>query len=136
MLLQGSTGDSVYTYDEGVKDVPTTFICGPNYLSSTLYNLSPPEDIALAIILMRPVRMYSMKDMLKEIAMSKQKYGSVKRVYILSEQDKAISKDFRRSIIENDPTDEVKEITGSDYMVMISQPQQLFVCLQEIAEKA
>ncbi|RZC45269.1 hypothetical protein C5167_038228 [Papaver somniferum] len=119
-----------------VKDIPTASICGPNYLSSTLYNLSPPEDIALAIMLMRPVRMYSMKDMLKEIAMTKQKYGSVKRVYIISEQDKAISKDFQRSIIEKDPTDEVKEITGSDHMVMISQPQQLFVCLQEIAEKA
>ncbi|KAI3895784.1 hypothetical protein MKW98_025575 [Papaver atlanticum] len=123
VVNEGSTGDSIYTYDEGVKDKPTTFICGPDYMSSTLYNLSPPEDIALAIMLMRPVRLYSMKDMLKEIAISKQKYGSVKR-------------NFQCSIIEKDPTDEVKEITGSDHMVMISQPQQLFVCLQEIAEKA
>ncbi|KAI3946020.1 hypothetical protein MKX01_024776 [Papaver californicum] len=121
--LQGSTGDSVYTHDEGVKNMPSTFVYGPNYMSSTLYNLSPPE-------------VKHMKDMLKEIAMSKQKYGSVKRLYIISEQDKVISKEFQHSIIDKDPTDEVKEITGSDHMVMISQPQQLFFCLQENPEKA
>ncbi|KAI3922083.1 hypothetical protein MKX01_005772 [Papaver californicum] len=131
---EGSTGDSVYTHGEGVKNMPSTFIFGPNYMSSNLYNLSPPEDIALAIMLMRPVSMYSMKDMLKEIAMSKQKYGSVKGVYIISEQDKAISKEFQRSIIEKDPINEVKKI--SDHMAMISQPQQLFICLHKIAKKA
>ncbi|KAK7848822.1 methylesterase 2 [Quercus suber] len=38
-------------------------------------------------------------------------------------------------MIENNPADEVKVITGSDHMVMFSKPKELCLCLQEIAEK-
>ncbi|XP_050291595.1 methyl jasmonate esterase 1-like isoform X2 [Quercus robur] len=43
--------------------------------------------------------------------------------------------DFQRWMIENNPADEVKVITGSDHMVMFSKPKELCSCLQEIAEK-
>nr|XP_023926575.1 polyneuridine-aldehyde esterase-like isoform X1 [Quercus suber]XP_023926576.1 polyneuridine-aldehyde esterase-like isoform X1 [Quercus suber] len=43
--------------------------------------------------------------------------------------------DFQRWMIENNPADEVKVITGSDHMVMFSKPKELCLCLQEIAEK-
>ncbi|MCL7050830.1 hypothetical protein MKW94_028622 [Papaver nudicaule] len=129
-------GDGIYTYDEGAKETPTTFMFGPSYLSSNLYELSSPEDLALASMLVRPIRVHSAEDMSKQMKMSKQKYGSVKRVYIICELDKAIPKDFQRLIIEKDSLNEVMEITGSDHMVMMSKPQELFACLQEIAREA
>lgn len=35
--------DSHYTYDKGPNKPPTTFVFGPLYLASRVYQLSPPE---------------------------------------------------------------------------------------------
>ncbi|KAI3843163.1 hypothetical protein MKX03_026953 [Papaver bracteatum] len=132
VFKEGCRGDAVYTYDEGAK----TFVFGPSYISSNLYDLCSPEDATLATMLVRPIRVFSNEHMSEELAMSKQKYGSVKRVYIIAELDKTLTRDFQCLAIEKDPVDEVKEIIGSDHMVMMSKPQELFACLQEIAEEA
>ncbi|KAI3959090.1 hypothetical protein MKX01_023766 [Papaver californicum] len=135
ILKEGSRGDSIYAYSEGVKEASKTFVFGPSYISSNLYELSSPEDQTLATMLVRPIRLYSNEHMSKEITTSKQKYGSVKRVYILAELDKTLTRNFQCWMIEKDPVDEVKEITGSDQMVMMSKPQELFAYLQELLEK-
>ena len=62
-------------------------------------------------------------------------YGSVRRVYIVCDQDNIMKEDFQRWMIENNPTDEVKVITSFDHMVMFSKPKELCSCLQEIAGK-
>ncbi|XP_026446868.1 salicylic acid-binding protein 2-like [Papaver somniferum] len=123
----------IYTYGQGTKGASTNFMFGPRYISSNLYDLSSPEDLALASMLARPIRIFSADDMSKQMTMSKQKYESVKRVYIIAELDKGIPKDFQRWVIEKDSVDDVKENAGSDHMVMMSRPQELFACLQEIA---
>lgn len=66
--------------------------------------------------------------------LSGENYGSVARVYIVSKQDKLYTEDYQRWIIENNPPKEVKEIEGSDHMLMLSKPQDLCNCLLEIAE--
>ena len=86
--------------------------------------------------LVRPFRLYGDDALLlKESKLTKEKYGSVRRVYIVCDQDNIIKEDFQRWMIENNPADEVKVITGSDHMVMFSKPKELSSCLQEIAEK-
>ena len=87
----------------------------------------------LAMSLVRPFRLYG-DDALLFIEFM-EKYGSVHRVYIVCDQDNIANEDFQRWMIENNPTDEVKVITGSDHMVMFSKPKELCSCLQEIAEK-
>ncbi|OVA10517.1 hypothetical protein BVC80_8985g54 [Macleaya cordata] len=130
---RGSLGDSRFMYDDGPEN-PPTFIFGSNHLSSDLYHLSPPKDLSLATMLIRPIRLYSEEDMSKQIVLSQEKYGSIRRVYVVCDQDKVIPKDFQLWMIKKNPTADVKEITGSDHMVMFSKPQELSACLQEIAE--
>ncbi|KAK7848802.1 salicylic acid-binding protein 2 [Quercus suber] len=128
--------DSQFTFDQGPNNPPTTMLFGSNLMASKLYQLSPPEDLALAVSLVRPCRLYGHGALLlKEPELTKEKYGSVRRVYIVCDQDSAINEDLQRWMIEKNPTDEVKVITGSDHMVMFSKPKELCSCLEEIVEK-
>ncbi|XP_059623769.1 methyl jasmonate esterase 1-like [Cornus florida] len=124
--------DSQFKFDQGLDKSPTSILFGLNFLSSKLYQLSPPEDSTLASLLVRPVAPFNEAEVSKEISLTKEKYGSVRRVYIVSDQDNVIKEDLQRWMIENNPTDEVKVISGSDHMVMFSKPQELCTCLQEI----
>ncbi|KAK2991463.1 hypothetical protein RJ640_016498 [Escallonia rubra] len=132
---QDSLLDSHYTYDAGPNNPPTSFIFGPLYLSTNVYQLSPIEDVAMATLLMRPLCLYSEEDMSKELKLSSKKYGTVRRVFLISREDKVTNKDFQLWMIENNPLNQVEEITGSDHMVMMSKPAELFLHLQGIAEK-
>ena len=92
--------------------------------------------MTLALSLVRPAPLFGhVESFLKETELTKDKYGSVHRVYIVCDKDKTIKEDFQRWMIEHNPTDEVKVVNGSDHMVMFSKPMQLCSCLQVIAEK-
>ncbi|PPR96488.1 hypothetical protein GOBAR_AA24188 [Gossypium barbadense] len=114
-----------YTYDDGPSSPPTTFTFRPMFLSSKLYQLSPPEDSALASMLMRPIRLYSAEDISRVIVLSQKIYGSVNRVFIISEKDLAIKEDIVGWMIRENPPHQVEVIKGSDHMVMMSKPIQL-----------
>ncbi|XVF61896.1 hypothetical protein PTKIN_Ptkin08bG0171400 [Pterospermum kingtungense] len=126
--------DGQYRFDNGPDNPPTSVLAGPNYLSSYAYHLSPPEDFTLALSLIRPIGLYGGKVSV-EVELSKGKYGSVKRAYIVCDQDRGVPEEAQRWMIENNPPDEVKLVSGSDHMVMFSKPQELCSCLQDIAEK-
>ncbi|RVW61289.1 Methylesterase 10 [Vitis vinifera] len=106
---QGPLLDSQFTYDNGPNNPPTTFTFGPLFSSLNVYQLSPTEDLALGTMLMRPLRLFSEEDMSNDLMLSK-KYASVKRVFIISEEDKLAKKDFQLWMIEENPPDAVKEI--------------------------
>ncbi|XP_030973361.1 salicylic acid-binding protein 2-like [Quercus lobata] len=128
--------DSQFTFDQGPNNPPTTMLFGSNLMASKLYQLSPPEDLALAMSLVRPSRLYGHDALLlKEPELTKEKCGSVRKVYIVCDQDNSIKEDLQRWMIERNPTDEVKVITGSDHMVMFSKPKELCLCLEEIVKK-
>ncbi|CAI9758780.1 unnamed protein product [Fraxinus pennsylvanica] len=127
--------DSQATFGNGVDKPPTSFLSGPKYLASRLYQLSPPEDLVLATLLMRPVVSYHGPEFQKEMALSKENYGSVRRVYLICENDNVLKPGFQRKLVEKIPCDEVKMISGADHMAMFSKPQELCSCLQEVAEK-
>nr|XP_023879437.1 salicylic acid-binding protein 2-like [Quercus suber] len=132
---QGSLLDSHYTYDQGPNNPPTTFIFGPLYLASDVFQLSPIEDLTLATLLLRPLRLFSDEDLSKQLMLSFENYGSAKRVYIISEKDKVARRDLQLWMIERNPPNDVVEIKGSDHMVMMSKPIELWAHLQDIAEK-
>ncbi|XWS29363.1 hypothetical protein CRYUN_Cryun24cG0023000 [Craigia yunnanensis] len=130
-----SKNDWQYTFDNGSDNPPTSVLAGPNYMSSNLYQLSPPEDLTLAMFLIRPTALSVLYGGKISQELSKEKYGLVRRVYIVCDQDHGTPENMQRWMIENNPPDEVKLISGSDHMVMFSKPQELCSCLQEIAEK-
>ncbi|PHU10525.1 hypothetical protein BC332_22385 [Capsicum chinense] len=130
-----SQPDNRVIYDNGPTNPPTTFIIGPKYLETNLYQRSPSQDLALATTLVRPIYFYSVKDVSKEIVVSRKRYGSVKRAFIVAVEDKLVKEEFQRLMIEKNPPDEVEEIQGADTMIMISKPQQLFTSLLRIGRK-
>ena len=70
-----------------------------------------------------------------DMKLTEEKYGLLPRVFIVAEQDHAIPLDVQNFMIKNNPPDEVRVINGSDHMVMLSRPVELFCHLQNIAEK-
>ncbi|KAK2657374.1 hypothetical protein Ddye_010426 [Dipteronia dyeriana] len=128
--------DIVFTYGNGPNKQTTWFLFGPDFMCSKLYQLSPPEDLTLALLLARPLPVYNDEAMWNEaMTLTKDKYGSVHRVFVLCDRDNAIQEDFQRWMIENNPSDDMKLISGSDHMPMFSKPKELYFCLQEIVEK-
>lgn len=95
------------------------------------------QDLELALALVRPFRLLDHVEVSssKEAQLTKEKYGSVPRVYIVCDQDYVIKEDFQRWMIDHNPPDQVKVISGSDHMVMFSKPLELCSFLLEIAHK-
>ncbi|XP_009366272.1 methyl jasmonate esterase 1 [Pyrus x bretschneideri] len=123
--------DSQFRYDNGTNNPATSFLVGPKALAISVYQLSPPQDLTLALSLVRYFPLYNY-DVIK---LTKKKYGSVPRVFIVANQDRTLMLDVQNYMIKNNPPNEVKVINGSDHMVMFSKPVELFCHLQSIAEK-
>lgn len=79
--------------------------------------------------------MYDESELAKEMAVSEQNYGSVRRAYLVCEEDKILTQRFQEWMIEKNPVDEVKIMYGSDHMPMFSKPTELCSLLQELATK-
>lgn len=67
-------------------------------------------------------------------SLTEEGYGSVTRVYVVCREDKALSVDFQRWVIENFPVKEVMEIKDADHMPMFSKPLELCDRLLNIAD--
>ncbi|RVX23967.1 methyl jasmonate esterase 1 [Vitis vinifera] len=131
---QGASMDTQYTFDRGSNNPPTSIIFSPEDLAAKLYQLSPPEDLTLATTLMRPTKLFRGENLLKETTVTKEKYGTIRRVYIVCDKDNILKEDFQRWMIKNNPSDEVKVIMGSDHMPMFCKPLDLCAYLYEIVE--
>ena len=92
--------------------------------------------MVLALTLLRPYVSFNNKELVtKQVKLTKERYGSIPRVFIVCDQDHAIQESFQRWMIERNPPHEVKVINGTDHMVMFSKPLELFSYLGEIADK-
>ncbi|XP_073018807.1 salicylic acid-binding protein 2 isoform X3 [Primulina eburnea] len=116
------------------EDPLTSLLFGPKFVRSKLYQLCSPQDVTLANALLRPSSLFR-EDLWKKSPFSKEGFGSVKRIYVVCSQDKAIPKNFQLWQIENFGVDEVKEIENADHMAMLSTPQELCQELVEITKK-
>lgn len=62
-------------------------------------------------------------------------FGSVTRVYVVCDEDKAIPVEFQRWMIENGGLENVIEIRGADHMPMFCKPKELCDSFVQIARK-
>jgi hypothetical protein len=92
------------------------------------------KDLELAKSLIRLGSLFR-EDLSKAKNFSKERYGSVQRVYVVCDEDLGIPKEFQRWMIENGGLKDVMEIKGADHMAMFSKPQELCHRLLEIAHK-
>ncbi|CAI0429586.1 unnamed protein product [Linum tenue] len=102
------------------------------------YSVSKEEleqDLTLGMMLIRPFPVFKDEEAEAEIPLTRERYGSVPRVYVICEADEIVKPDLQRWMIENNPTDEVKSISGADHMPMFSKPHELCSYLLELASK-
>nr|XP_025623068.1 methylesterase 3-like isoform X2 [Arachis hypogaea] len=107
----------------------TAFMPGPTANISAMYQM----DWNLATTLVRPLKLFSNKDITKVLTLSHTKYSSVSRIFVVSEKDLVVSPNLQRWMIEHNPPNRVVEIAGSDHMIMMSKPIDLCLQLQSIA---
>ncbi|XP_069150964.1 methyl jasmonate esterase 1-like isoform X2 [Solanum lycopersicum] len=94
------------------------------------------QDLTLATYLVRPVPFFDESVLLTNTELSKEKYGSVHRVYVVCEKDNVLNEQqFQRWLINNNPPDEVHMIQDAGHMVMFSKPRELCSCLVMISQK-
>ncbi|CAN1228517.1 Methyl jasmonate esterase 1 [Linum grandiflorum] len=91
------------------------------------------QDLTLGMMLIRPVGLFKDSEVDAETVLTRGRYGSVPRVYVVCEEDEMMKVEKQRWMIENNPTDDVKAISGADHMVMFSKPHHLCSYLLEIA---
>ncbi|XP_058081607.1 salicylic acid-binding protein 2-like isoform X2 [Magnolia sinica] len=125
--------DTQFQFDRG-PEKPATMLFGPKFLSQKLYQRSSPEDYTLATTLVRVGSLFQ-EDLSNAPFFSKERYGSVTRVFIVCDEDMAIPDEFQHWMVENNPVKEVKVINGSDHMPMFCKAQELCHSLLEIAER-
>lgn len=89
----------------------------------------------LAFALVRPSPNFSDAKSIEEVSVTEENYGTVRRVFIMSGQDKGMVVPLQMYMIVNNPPDEIKEICDSDHMVMFSKSNELCLHLLEIAAK-
>ncbi|KAG2603188.1 probable esterase PIR7A [Panicum virgatum] len=112
-----------------------TLLLGPEYLAKRLYQLSPPEDLTLAMAMVRPSQWFADDVVLKGNVLTAQGYGAVKRVCVVAEDDASWSADFQRRMASWNPGAEVRGLQGADHMFMLSKPRELSELLVEIADR-
>ncbi|ONM37249.1 salicylic acid-binding protein 2 [Zea mays] len=118
---------------DGEGKLPTSMLFGPRIIREKFFQLCSPEDLTLSASLMRVSSMF-VEDLALRQPYSKERYGSVRRVYVVCTEDYAIVEGFQRWMVDNSPVDEVKEI-AADHVVMLSRPDELVRCLTDIADK-
>ncbi|WCJ31049.1 methyl esterase 1 [Euphorbia peplus] len=132
----GSNVASQYRFGNGTNNPPTSLLFDAEFLSAFLYQLSPAEDLSLAAMLMRPMAMHGdVLDTQNAVEVTEERYGSIPRIYIVCGQDKIISEDLQRWMIEKNLTNEIKFVPDSDHMIMFSKPNELCSCLIDIGNK-
>ncbi|KAL8152009.1 hypothetical protein V2J09_021817 [Rumex salicifolius] len=124
--------DTSFGFDKGPKNPATSIKFGQEILSAKLYQNCLPEDLELARILVRESNIFC-EELVMEGQITKEKFGSVDRVFVICKEDKLMKEDFQKWIIEKSPPKEVKFIQGADHMGMLSRPKEICLCLMEIA---
>uniref|UniRef100_A0A0E0RFL4 AB hydrolase-1 domain-containing protein n=1 Tax=Oryza rufipogon TaxID=4529 RepID=A0A0E0RFL4_ORYRU len=112
-----------------------TFLFGPEYLARRVYQLSPPEDLTLAMSMVRPSRRFLNDATMNGDVLTVGRYGAVRRVYVVAEDDEWKPAEIQRLMVSWNPGTEVRALLGADHMPMFSKGRELSELLVEIANR-
>ncbi|KAK3409249.1 hypothetical protein EUGRSUZ_J01386 [Eucalyptus grandis] len=121
----------IFLYANGKDQPPTAIDLDKSFLSDLLFNQSPAKDVALAAVSMRPI---PFKPVLEKLSLSDVNYGSVRRFYIETPEDNAISVELQDNMIKLNPPERVFRLKGADHSPFFSKPQALHKLLVEISK--
>uniref|UniRef100_UPI002FE4FB55 (S)-hydroxynitrile lyase n=1 Tax=Hevea brasiliensis TaxID=3981 RepID=UPI002FE4FB55 len=121
-----------FTYTKDGKEITGMFF-GPKFLAHKLYQLCGPEEYELAKMLVRKSSLF-MNILAKRPFFTKEGYGSIKKIYVWTDQDKGIPPEFQLWQIENYKPDKVYKVEGGDHMAMLTKTKEIAEILQEVAD--
>jgi hypothetical protein len=93
------------------------------------------QDLTLAKAMVRPSRWFQDDEMLQRTVVTADRYGAVRRVCVVAEDDASWSAEFQRRMASWSPGTEVRNLQGADHMAMLSKPTDLSDLLVEVANK-
>ncbi|KAI3417225.1 AB hydrolase-1 domain-containing protein [Psidium guajava] len=125
-LMQHS---QIFLYANGNDNPPTAIDLDKSLLRDLLFNRSPAKDVALASVSMRPI---PFAPVLEKLSLSN-KYGNVRRFYVETSEDNAITPELQESMVNADPPEHVFLLRGADHSPFFSKPQGLHKILVEIS---
>ncbi|XP_020591192.1 putative methylesterase 11, chloroplastic [Phalaenopsis equestris] len=120
----------IFLYANGKNQPPTAIELDKSFLKDLLFNQSPDKDVALASVSLRPI---PFAPVLQKLELTGTNYGSVRRFYIETAEDNAISLPLQQIMCESDPPEKIFRLKGSDHSPFFSKPQALHKLLVEIA---
>eukprot|EP00253_Pinus_taeda_P002469 PITA_02469 len=115
---------------EADSEQPTSASLAIDHVKSYLYNKSPDEDVSLAQTLLTSTPFPISVEILK---LSEEKYGSIRRFYIMSMEDRLLPPEYQEYSIAQNPPEKVFKLHASDHSSFFSQPEQLCNLLVHIA---
>ncbi|MED6173212.1 putative methylesterase 12, chloroplastic [Stylosanthes scabra] len=118
-------------HGNGKEKPPTGFMFGKEQMKGLYFNQSPSKDVALAMVSMR---CSPLGPIMEKLSLSPNKYGSSRRFYIQTLDDRALSPDVQEKLVRENPPEGVFKIKGSDHCPFFSKPQSLHKILVEIAQ--
>ncbi|KAK8604303.1 hypothetical protein V6N13_099249 [Hibiscus sabdariffa] len=121
----------IFLYGNGRNNPPTAVDFDKTLLRGLFFNQSSAKDVALASVSMRPI---PFEPVLEKLTLSDTNYGSIRRFYIKTQEDRVISICLQEAMIESDPPERVFQLKGSDHAPFFSRPQGLHRILVEIAQ--
>ncbi|PSS33653.1 Methylesterase 11 precursor [Actinidia chinensis var. chinensis] len=137
MLSQKADSDDlmrqaqIFRYANGNTHPPTAIELDKSLLRDLLFNQSPAKDVSLACVSMRPI---PFAPVLEKLSLSDKNYGSVRRFYIETPEDNAISITLQETMINKSPPERIFRLKGSDHSPFFSKPQALHKLLVEISK--
>ncbi|KAL9382423.1 hypothetical protein Peur_025458 [Populus x canadensis] len=118
-------------YGNGKDKPPTAFMFEKQQMKGLYFNQSPTKDVALAMVSMRPI---PLGPIMEKLSLSPEKYGTGRRFFIQTLDDRALSPDVQEKLVRDNPPERVFKIKGSDHCPFFSKPQSLHKMLLEIAQ--
>jgi pimeloyl-ACP methyl ester carboxylesterase len=121
----------IFLYANGKKNPPTAVDFDRSLLRDFLFNQSPPKDLALASVSIRPIPFAPVSE---KVHVSEKNYGSIRRFYIKTMEDYAVPVLLQEAMIKLNPPEQVFQLKGSDHAPFFSRPQSLNKILVEISQ--
>ncbi|KAL9689384.1 hypothetical protein QQ045_009769 [Rhodiola kirilowii] len=134
-ILPAEWMDTLFTKQNCPSDPEQIISFGAQCMKQRLYQQSPVEDLELAMMLIRPGSTY-LHDLSRDEKFTAEAYGSVKRVFVVCEEDLIIPKEFQHWMITNYGTKiDISVIPNADHMAMFSAPEEVVKCILEAEGK-
>ncbi|XP_002979499.2 putative methylesterase 11, chloroplastic [Selaginella moellendorffii] len=126
LLLQAQ----IFTYANGESNAPTALAFDKSAVKELFFNRSPAKDVALASVSLRPI---PFAPVLEKLVLTQDKYGTVRRFFVETPDDNALTSALQHRIVAGNPPERVFKVKGSDHSPFFSKPQSLHRALVEIA---